>query len=274
MPSRGPLGHPALGLVCAVLLSLCPSLLSAAAPPGSVHDTRRVWQGDEVRFQLVSPGRWDESGPRGRVTYRENNRHADYVELFEPAQKRYVRLYSFGHYVYVPEKEHFKRTNLGGWGAGRQRPLDLTRNSSDRYHLVAEEQKRSFPRLGNRFEVLGPATVTYNCICWSIGNDNSWVWPREPGQPVSLADFDGLYGIYGYKRIDGLDLAREAGVEKVVVFALVRDGRLEMTHAARQNPDGTWSSKLGSLPLIRHLRPDDLSGPTYGQPYVVYVKKR
>jgi len=39
-------------------------------------------------------------------------------------------------------------------------------------------------------------------------------------------------------------------------------------------PDGSWSSKLGSLPLIRHLRPDDVAGPTYGAPYVLYVRTK
>ena len=55
-------------------------------------------------------------------------------------------------------------------------------------------------------------------------------------------------------------------MDKVVLFAVNRDGKAEITHACRQLPDGTWSSKLGSLPLIRHLKPDDVAGPTYGAP--------
>jgi hypothetical protein len=283
MRFRGPLGPSVLGVgvagVLLLLLSGQAAPLRAAAPPASVYDPRKVWASEDVRYQLVSPGRWVETNPTGKVVYRENNRHKDYVELYESARRRFVRLYSFGHYVYVPEKEHFKRIGHGGWDSSsssspQARPLDLTRNAADRHVLGSEEQKRSFPRLGNRFEVMGPATVAYNCICWSLGNDNSWVWPKGPGQPVTLADFDVLYGLYGFKRVSGLDYRRQPGVEKVVVFAVERDGRMEVTHACKQQPDGTWSSKLGSLPLIRHLRPDDVAGPTYGAPYAVYVRTK
>jgi len=184
-----------------------------------------------------------------------------------------VRLYSFGLYLYVPEKQHFKRVGGGTWDPDRK-PLDLTRNASDRHHLKSGDQKRSFPRLGDRFEVMGPATQTYNCICWSLGNNDAWVWPRGPGEPVTLADFDGLYSIYGFKRVTGLDFGRQKGVEKVVLFAASRENKIEITHACRQMPDGSWSSKVGSLPLIRHLRPDDLAGPTYGSPWVIYVRTK
>lgn len=265
-------GWPVAAFAGALLLVLIASApLSAAAPPAS-PDVRRVWLGDDSTFHFVSPNRWIETTNAGKVVYRENNRHADYVELYEPVQKRFLRLYSFGLYVYVPEKEHFKRISVGGWDNPDRKPLDLTRNSSDRHHLESDDQKRSFPRLGRRYEVMGPATVTYNCICWSLGSDGAWVWPRPAGQPVTLADFDALYAVYGFKRVTGLDYTRQKGVEKVVVFAVYKDGKTEITHACRQLPDGSWSSKLGSLPLIRHLRPDDVAGPTYGSPYVVYVR--
>ena len=64
------------------------------------------------------------------------------------------------------------------------------------------------------------------------------------------------------------------GHDKLVLYGKKKaGGGIEVTHIARQLADGSWSSKLGSLPLIRHLRPDDVAGPTYGVPYVVYVRK-
>jgi hypothetical protein len=272
MRFRGSPGTVLAGALFFVLIAAAPAF--AAAPPGVVHDARRTWQGDGVAYKFVSPGRWVEINRTGRIVYRENNRKSDYVELYDPLRKRHLRLYSFGTYVYVAEREHFKRILHGGWDDPNRKPLDLTRNSSDRHHLKSADQRKSFPRLGDNFEVMAPATVTYNCICWSLGLNSSWVWPRGPGQPVTLADFDGLYSIYGYKRVAGLDFTRQEGVEKVVVFAVSREGRVEVTHACRQLPDGTWSSKLGSLPLIRHLRPDDVAGPTYGSPYVLYVRSK
>jgi hypothetical protein len=38
--------------------------------------------------------------------------------------------------------------------------------------------------------------------------------------------------------------------------------------------DGTWTSKLGKMAVIRHATPDSLDGPDYGQPVAVYVRKR
>jgi hypothetical protein len=268
-------GSPGVAFVCALFVALAASApLHAAAPPAVLPDARRVWLGDDCTFQFVSPGRWVETTSAGKTAYRENNRHVDYVELYDPARKRYVRLYSFGLYVYVPEKEHFRRVGAGTWDLPDRKPLDLTRNAGDRHYLESDDQKRSFPKLGKRFEVLAPATMTYNCISWSLGQNSSWLWPRSPGEPVALADFDGLYALYGFKRVTGLDFTRQKGIEKVVLFAYSKDGKVEITHACRQLPDGSWSSKLGSLPLIRHLRPDDLAGPTYGSPWVIYVRAK
>jgi len=61
-----------------------------------------------------------------------------------------------------------------------------------------------------------------------------------------------------------------------VVYALRRrDGSIkEVTHAALQLRDGTWTSKLGKLALIRHRTPQDLDGPSYGVPIAVYVRAK
>jgi type VI secretion system secreted protein VgrG len=84
-----------------------------------------------------------------------------------------------------------------------------------------------------------------------------------------------MYSEKGYTRVSGLDFRLVRGLKKVVVYARVASGRIqEVTHAALQAADGTWTSKLGQLPLIRHRTPQDLNGPSYGQPVAVYVKRR
>ena len=85
---------------------------------------------------------------------------------------------------------------------------------------------------------------------------------------------DRMYKAKGYTRVKGLDFRLVRGLKKVVVYAHVAGGRIrEVTHAAVQEADGTWTSKLGQLPLIRHSNPQALSGPSYGQPVAVYVKR-
>jgi hypothetical protein len=125
-----------------------------------------------------------------------------------------------------------------------------------------------FPRLGQNFEVLAPHTGIFNCVAWSLGITDRWVWPGN-----SLADFDRTYGRHGYRRLRTLDYRRQPGIEKIVLFGQFKQGRaLECTHAARQASDGTWTSKLGQLPLIRHLTPDALSGSSYGRPIAVFAR--
>jgi hypothetical protein len=41
------------------------------------------------------------------------------------------------------------------------------------------------------------------------------------------------------------------------------------THAARQLPDGTWTSKLGKDVDIEHDYPDDVAGGVYGEVVVL-----
>ena len=152
----------------------------------------------------------------------------------------------------------------------RPKPLDLNRSTDQRKLIDNDKKKKSFPRLGRNFEVRGSSTKTYNCIAWSLGIKDRWVWPGG-----TVNDFDRLYGEKGYKRVQKLDYRRQENVDKIVLYAKKgKDGKIEATHAARQLSDGSWSSKLGQLPLIRHLSPNDLNGPSYGTPVAVYVRTR
>jgi type VI secretion system secreted protein VgrG len=150
----------------------------------------------------------------------------------------------------------------------RKRFLNKKRYSGERRILLSRVERRSFPRLGGNFEVLAPRTKVYNCIAWSIGITNRWVWPG-----YTISAFDQLYGSYGYRRISTKDYRLQPGVQKIVLYGHVsKNGRIKCTHGARQLADGTWTSKLGKLPLIRHMSPDALNGPSYGRPIAVYVK--
>lgn len=55
---------------------------------------------------------------------------------------------------------------------------------------------------------------------------------------------------------------------KIVVFGVVSpDGAtIEFRHAAIQQPDGTWLSKLGTYQVIRRATPYAVSGGAYGVP--------
>lgn len=83
--------------------------------------------------------------------------------------------------------------------------------------------------------------------------------------------YQALHGMFrvsqGY--VPCSDGTLESGYEKIAIYANRRD---DWTHAARQRPDGWWTSKLGSDVDIIHLTPEDLEGVEYGT-VVMFLKR-
>jgi hypothetical protein len=82
---------------------------------------------------------------------------------------------------------------------------------------------------------------------------------------VTLEVFREAFARLGYEACDHED--PEPGFEKVALFA--REGT--PAHAARQLPNGRWTSKLGKREDIEHAL-HDLTGLVYGS--VVLIVKR
>ncbi len=132
-----------------------------------------------------------------------------------------------------------------------------------------------FPGLiANGFQVTSPKADNYNCIAWAAGDSTNWWWPDDP---------DNTFWPPGIPRVETLDAFRaafetlgyavcadeqfEPGHEKIAMFALAGFP----THAARQLPNGHWTSKLGPQEDIEHSL-HDLTGMVYGS--VVLIMKR
>lgn len=122
-----------------------------------------------------------------------------------------------------------------------------------------------FPGLAKtQFEITSPYDENYNCIAWAAGEQSFWWWPGRfwpkdvPPAETRLA-FIKAFATKGYEQCDSPDL--EPGYEKVCLYE--RLGRPR--HAARQLPDGTWSSKLGMRNDISHDL-NGLTGKLYGKP--------
>ena len=164
-------------------------------------------------------------------------------------------------------------TTFGGLSAA-------TAGDAGRYDEVKQNlthdvgMQKSFPRLGDKFVVVRDGTKTYNCIAWSLGVTDHWVNPETGPDYAPLSGMDRLYSEQGYYREHDLNWRAEPGLEKVVLYATLNaDGTVkEVTHAAHEEPDGSFTSKLGQLPVIRHATPEALRGPAYGAPVAVYVR--
>lgn len=136
-----------------------------------------------------------------------------------------------------------------------------------------------FPQLTeNTFQITSPPATRYNCVAWVAGETSHWwwpigehpelYWPEKAPREETLEAFKATFAALGYAECPGDEL--EFGVEKVAIFA---DVNAVPTHAARQLPSGTWTSKLGKAEDIEHaLR--DLEGDVYGTVAVILKRPR
>jgi len=134
-----------------------------------------------------------------------------------------------------------------------------------------------FPRLADGgYSITSPRSRRYNCIAWAAGDTGKWWWPGPDSTfefwPASVAReetldaFREVLASLGYVECQAEEV--EPGFEKVAIFVNAAN---EPTHAARQLPNGRWTSKLGNLEDLEHaLR--DLEGTQYGT--VVLIMKR
>jgi hypothetical protein len=114
---------------------------------------------------------------------------------------------------------------------------------------------------------LDSESIAYNCIAWALGRtDQPWwpnaagdmYWPDDAPREETVGAFLAVFAKLGYSLCE--TGALEAVYEKLVLYTL--EGK--PTHAARQLPDGRWTSKLGKGPLASHNTPRGVEGPVYG----------
>jgi hypothetical protein len=133
-----------------------------------------------------------------------------------------------------------------------------------------------FPGLcGKDYQVTSPRDHVYNCVAWAAGDTTRWWWPGDPlrtywpeGVPraETLEAFCAAFVTLGYRTCESAE--HEPRFEKLALFATAEG---YPTHAARQLPDGRWTSKLGRMEDITHAL-HDLAGTVYGS--VVQIMKR
>jgi hypothetical protein len=141
----------------------------------------------------------------------------------------------------------------------------------------ATEIEDWFPLLSSgTYKITSPVDLGYNCIAWAAEDIvhkwwpdrlNLGFWPNGVPRAETLDAFEQAYATHGYKRC--LNGAPVPGFQKIVVYVSA-DGK--PTHAARQLPDGTWTSKLGDCEDIMHVSPDGVSGDLYGSPALFMMR--
>lgn len=128
--------------------------------------------------------------------------------------------------------------------------------------MTPAEQQRFrayFPNLNVALAaVTDNATQAYNCIAWTVGITNRWIWPGS-----SLAHFDTFYQGFGFVR---------SGNGPVAVWGHSTAG---MTHGSVSGPKHgpRWESKCGGDLRIQHGL-NELTGGLYGRVLAFYSQSR
>jgi hypothetical protein len=116
--------------------------------------------------------------------------------------------------------------------------------------------------------------VAYNCIAWAAADNSRWYepdpfgyyyWPDEVAREYTIEAYVGLYEFLGYEKCESGNI--EDGFIKIAVFA----NEHMPTHAARQLPNGNWTSKLGKNIDVEHTI-YSIEGGAYGQ-VIQYLRK-
>ena len=129
----------------------------------------------------------------------------------------------------------------------------------------------TFPGLD--YDITSAPDDRYNCIAWAMDGQDAW-WSHLPGyrwigdRAPGTEALARVFVEQGYERCDSDDV--EDGYDKVALFA--RNNR--WTHAARQLPDGRWTSKLGVFEDIEHYSLMGISGELYGEVYCIMRRRR
>jgi hypothetical protein len=139
-----------------------------------------------------------------------------------------------------------------------------------------------FPNLTSQnHQITSSRDTGYNCIAWAAGDVTNWWWPNNIDSywpagalnEVTVEAFISAYATLGYSECR--HPRYEYGFEKIAIYARHDQGLWVPTHAARQLPDGRWTSKMGNCEDIAHRSINAVNGrglKGYGAP-LRYMKR-
>lgn len=139
-----------------------------------------------------------------------------------------------------------------------------------------------FPNLDpTNHDVTSPATRTYNCFAWAANiTAQRWepdffcqyYWPPNVPREYTAGAIIKAYETLGFRLC--FSGALEDGIEKIVIFAEIRNGIQRPTHAALQLQSGHWTSKLGDFEDISHTTEGCVAGGLYGNVFCYLQRPR
>jgi hypothetical protein len=131
---------------------------------------------------------------------------------------------------------------------------------------VPKPWEKLLPNLGN-WTCASKRTRKYNCFAFAVGDETQRWEPYGYHWPKGAKKGYALDCLVEACRTEGFELCADGSLledrEKIAIYTNDQSG---FVHAARQEPDGRWKSKLGDEEDIVHETPESLSSDTYGRP--------
>ncbi len=125
--------------------------------------------------------------------------------------------------------------------------------------------RNQFPHLN--YEVVDRYTKAYNCIAFTIGVTDRWVWNEvdlNENGTASYLEFIRFYQKHGYTPTFDDDKA------VICIYGIISKlGEISVKHGARKI-DNMWYSKMGSGSLLRHKNLDVFRDSSYGEPLMKF----
>ena len=149
----------------------------------------------------------------------------------------------------------------------------------ERTEEIKAQLVKIFPKLAQdeNFKITSPASSDYNCIAFAYNIYNRWMWPNT-GESHFL---DGVhywtsgeildcnvshfkaFELKGYSVCESCEF--DPKYRKIALY--VKSNSTECTHAAREQRNGFWKSKLGRDVDIQHGTPYTIENDQYGKVY-------
>ncbi len=121
--------------------------------------------------------------------------------------------------------------------------------------------RNKFP--GLRVEVVERFTDAFNCIAWTIGVRDRWVWNEidmDSNGESSYSEFIAFYQRHGF-----VPTPYEAEADVAIFGFRSITGKISVKHGAvREKGSNFWLSKMGQGGIIRHDGLDVFENSPYG----------
>jgi hypothetical protein len=128
--------------------------------------------------------------------------------------------------------------------------------------------RNQFPEL--TVEVVERFTNAFNCIAWTIGVRDRWVWTEIDMNADGEASFSEFINFYQKHGLIPTPLRSDADV---AIFGFEKNGKIDVKHGAvREKGTGMWLSKMGQGGIIRHAELEVFTDSPYGNLLLMFKR--